>query len=348
MTRKAPFTVNPAVELHQAERSHTGARCLDELVTLRDWLRYAVSRFNAARLVFGHGTDNALDEAVFLLLSALDLPIDQLEPWLDARLLREERERVLALIEARIVTRKPAPYLVGSAWIKGHRFRIDERVIVPRSFIGELLIDTPEAFAAEPADVASVLDLCTGSGCLAILAAMTFENARVDAADISRDALAVASANVVDYGLGARIQVIESDLFAALKGRRYDLIISNPPYVAAAEVAAFPPEYAAEPQLAHLGGDDGLDLVRRLLASVSDHLTEHGSLVVEIGTGREILEAEFPELPLVWLDTEVSEGEVFALAAADLASLSPARGSSGRNGGAKAKGKAGRKVAERR
>lgn len=306
------------------------AAIVDELSTLRDVLRYAVSRFNAAELSYGHGTSTALDEAAFLLLSALDLGIDELEPWLDARLVRSERERVVRLIEERVTTRKPAPYLVGRAWIKGHPFHVDERVIIPRSYIGELLIDAPEAFARHPERVASVLDLCTGSGCLAILAALTFENARVDAVDISPGALEVARANVAAYGLADRVTALAGDLFGGLEGRRYDLVIANPPYVAAAEVAAFPPEYRAEPILAHLGGADGLDLVRRILAEAGEHLTDDGTLVVEVGTGRDLIEAEFAHLPFQWLDTEASEAEVFALAAGDLAELAEGGARKGR------------------
>lgn len=296
----------------------TDPTLLDELVTLRDWLRLAVSRFNAAHLVYGHGTSTALDEAAFLLLSALDLPIDQLEPWLDARLSRSERQRVAELISARIQTRKPAPYLVGKAWIKGHAFRVDERVIVPRSFIGELIVESPEALVGDPTRVTRVLDLCTGSGCLAILAALAFEGATVDAVDISPGALAVARMNIADYHLQERLTPIESNLFEALSGRRYDLIVSNPPYVTRAAVDAFPPEHRAEPMLAHLGGEDGMDLVRRILAEAGRHLEPHGTLVVEIGTGRDVIERDFPELPLIWLDTEESEGEVLLATAADL------------------------------
>ena len=296
----------------------TDPTLLDELVTLRDWLRLAVSRFNAAHLVYGHGTSTALDEAAFLLLSALDLPIDQLEPWLDARLSRSERQRVAELISARIKTRKPAPYLVGKAWIKGHAFRVDERVIVPRSFIGELIVESPEALVGDPTRVTRVLDLCTGSGCLAILAALAFESATVDAVDISPGALAVARMNIADYHLQERLTPIESNLFEALSGRRYDLIVSNPPYVARAAVDAFPPEHRAAPMLAHLGGEDGMDLVRRNLAEAGRHLEPHGTLVVEIGTGRDVIERDFPELPLIWLDTEESEGEVLLATAADL------------------------------
>jgi ribosomal protein L3 glutamine methyltransferase len=291
---------------------------LIELVTLRDWLRYAVSSFNAAGLTYGHGTGTALDEAAFLILHTLRLPIDQLDPWLDCRLLPAEREKVRQIIDARIETRKPAPYLTNEAWVQGHSFYIDERVIVPRSYIGELLAGDLEGIAPVPENVGSILDLCTGSGCLAILAALRFENALLDASDVSRDALAVAERNVRDYGLDGRITLIGSDLFEGLGGRQYDLILSNPPYVDAEALAAFPPEYAAEPQLAHAGGKDGLDLVRRILCEAASHLNEDGMLVVEIGRGRERLEKQFPELPFLWLDTTESTGEVFSLSRSDL------------------------------
>jgi len=288
---------------------------IDDLATIRDWLRYAVSRFSAAGLVYGHGTDTALDEAAFLILSALHLPVDQLEPWLDARLTRAERGTLAALVAARIETRKPAPYLVNAAWIKGHRFYVDERVIVPRSYIGELLDDGLSTLVADPEGVERVLDLCTGSGCLAVLAALAFPKATVDASDVSPAALGVAARNVADYGLADRVTLARSDLFAELGGRTYDLIISNPPYVTAHAVAAFPPEYKAEPELAHLGGPDGMDLVRRILAEASAHLDPEGILVVEVGMGRDTLETEYPGLPFLWLDTEQSQGELFALSA---------------------------------
>jgi ribosomal protein L3 glutamine methyltransferase len=298
---------------------------LEDLATLRDWLRFAVSRFTAEGLVFGHGTETALDEAAFIILSALHLPIDQLEPWLDARLTREERQKIAGLVEARIATRKPAPYLVNAAWIKGRRFYVDERVIVPRSYIGELLDDGLAPVVPDPEAVTRVLDLCTGSGCLAILAAEAFPAAIVHAVDISADALAVAERNVSDYGLADRISLFRSDLFEALSGETYDLIISNPPYVTAEAVASFPPEYRAEPELAHLGGADGMDLVRKILRDAGRHLAPDGALVVEVGTGREVLETQYPALPFLWLDTEQSEGEVFALPA-DALSKQKARG----------------------
>lgn len=295
-----------------------------ELITVRDWLRYGVSRFTKAGLVFGHGTQSALDEAAFLILMALHLPVDQLEPWLDARLTISERAAIATLFEQRIDSRMPAPYLVNAAFIRGHRFYVDDRVIVPRSYIGELLGDGFAAVVDDPDAIASVLDVCTGSGCLAILAALTFENAHVDAVELSPLALQVALRNVTEYRLHDRISLIESDLFSALpKTARYDLIIANPPYVAAAEVAGFDPEYRAEPVMAHLGGADGLDLVRQILAQAPAHLTPHGVLVVEIGTGREGLEAAYPNLDFFWLDTAHSEGEVFALTADALNSQLP-------------------------
>ena len=284
-----------------------------QLVTVRDWLRYAVSRFHATGLVYGHGTATALDEAAFLILHTLHLPVDQLEPWLDCRLLGAERQAVQQIIEQRITTRKPAPYLTRQAWVQGHSFYVDERVIVPRSYIGELLAGDLDGMVPESADVRSILDLCTGSGCLAVLAALRFDAAKVDASELSGDALTVAEINVRDYRLEDRIELVRSDLFGGLAGRRYDLILANPPYVDAEALAAFPPEYAAEPKLAHAGGGDGLDVVRRILSEAGMHLTLNGVLVVEIGRGRTLLEREFPELPFLWLDTAESAGEVFTL-----------------------------------
>lgn len=290
------------------------------LATVRDWLRYAVSRFNAAGLVYGHGTATALDEAAFLILETLRLPVDQLEPWLDARLLMSERAALAAIIDARVSTRKPAPYLTNSAYIQGHRFYVDERTIVPRSFIAELLLGGGlDAVLPDDHEITTVLDLCTGGGSLAVLAALQLPQVHVTAVDISTDALDVAARNVRDFGLEDRVTLIKSDLFAALKGRRFDLILSNPPYVTEAAVDAFPPEYAAEPKLAHAGGDDGMDLVRKIIAGAADHLTGSGTLVVEVGQGRAVIEGDHPELPFIWLDTEEAAGEVFALSADALA-----------------------------
>jgi ribosomal protein L3 glutamine methyltransferase len=298
-----------------------------QLLTVRDWLRYAVSRFNAAGLVYGHGTTAPLDEAAFLILHTLRLPIDRLDPWLDARLLLSERQALRQVIERRISTRKPAAYLTNEAWIGSHSFYVDERVIVPRSYIGELLADGLQGVIGDAGEIGSVLDICTGSGCLAILAALTFPDAKVDASDISRDAIDVATRNIADYGLQNRIKLIESDLFEGLGKRRYDLILANPPYVSAAAVRAFPPEYAAEPVLAHAGGEDGLDIVRRIIVDAPAHLAPHGTLVIEIGSGREALEAEYPGLPFLWLDTAGSEGEVLALSRDALATGNVGNGS---------------------
>jgi ribosomal protein L3 glutamine methyltransferase len=289
--------------------------------TVRDWLRYAVSRFRAADLSYGHGTTNAVDEAAYLILHTLHLPIDQLEPWLDAQLLPTERQALAKVIETRVSTRKPASYLTNEAWIQGHSFYVDERVIVPRSYIGELLAGRLADVVQDPDAIGRALDICTGSGCLAILAAIAFPNALIDASDVSTAALEVARRNVRDYELEGRINLLQSDLFAALSGRRYDLILANPPYVREDAIAAFPPEHAAEPRLAHAGGIDGLAFVRRILAVAADHLSAAGILVVEVGSGRAPLQQQFPRLPFLWLDTAGSEGEVFALTLGELAGL---------------------------
>lgn len=296
-------------------------RSLDELITVRDWLRYAVSRFNGANLVYGHGTERALDEAAFLILSALHLDMDDLDPWLDARLTTPERKRIADLIDTRITTRKPAPYLVGAAYIRGHRFKSDERAIVPRSFIAELLCDRiedgDEHFPpiAPEKPILRILDLCTGGGSLAILAGLAFPDARIDAIDVSKPALELASENVANYGLGDRIRLLEGNLFHPVTNERYDLIISNPPYVTDAAVREFPPEYRAEPELAHRGGEDGLDLVAHILTEAGRHLAPEGQIVIEIGEAGPALVDRFPSLPFVWIETATSSGEVVALAA---------------------------------
>jgi len=290
-----------------------------ELVTLRDCLRFAVSRFNESGLHFGHGTDNAWDEAVYLSLFALHLPLDRLEPFLDARLLPFERETLLALYRRRIEKRLPAAYLTGQAWLLGHSFRVDERVIVPRSFLAELIVERLSPWLPEPESIGRILDLCTGSGCLAILAALAFPAARVDALDISADALAVAHLNLSDYALEERVRLIESNAFAALTEQdRYDLILSNPPYVDAEAVANFPPEYRQEPAIALGSGEDGLDFIRSILAKAREFLNPGGVLVVEVGHQRERLEAAFPSLSFIWLDTSAGDSYVFLLTREDL------------------------------
>ena len=287
-----------------------------QLSTIRDFLRWALSAFRAAKVVHGHGTTSATDEAAFLILEALHLPVDDINPWLDARLLEAEKQTLARLIRARIETRMPAAYLVKRAYIHGMPFYVDERVIVPRSYIGELMFTgifggDEAALIEDTSIVTSVLDLCTGSGCLAIIAGGIFPDAEVDAADLSADALEVARINVDEHDVANRVNLLHGDLFEAVEGRTYDLIISNPPYVAGGEVQAFPPEYGHEPVMAHLGGEDGLDLVRRILGEAADHLNPGGGLLCEIGTGRERLVDDYPQLDFLWLDTEESEGEVF-------------------------------------
>lgn len=285
-----------------------------ELVTLRDFLRWSVSRFNEAGLHFGHGTQNAYEEASYLLLHALHLPHERIEVFLDASLTDSERQTVHALLERRIRERIPAAYLTREAWLGDFPFYVDERVIVPRSHIAELLLDEPLApWITDPDAIDSALDLCTGSGCLAILLAHAFPNARVDAVDISADALEVAARNVNDYELGDRIELIRSDLFAGLAGRRYDIIISNPPYVTGESMRTLPEEYRHEPVLALASGEDGLDAVRGILAGAHAHLKPNGILAVEVGGNRAIVEEAFPRLGFTWLESESGEGMVFLL-----------------------------------
>jgi len=291
-----------------------------ELVTLRDWLRYAVSRFGEGRLAFGHGSTEAYDEAAYLLLHALHLPLDRLEPFLDARLTEGEREKLGALFSRRIDDRIPAAYLTHEAWLGDFRFYVDERVIIPRSYIAELLPDALEPFVGPAANVATALDMCTGSGCLAILLAHAYEHADIDAVDISSDALAVAQRNVSDYNLAARINLIRSDLFANLPEKSYDLIICNPPYVDARAMEALPAEYRHEPGLALAGGDDGLDAVRVLLKEAPRFLNHGASLVVEIGHNRDVVEAAFPRLAVTWLATAEKEDGVFIVRREELVS----------------------------
>jgi ribosomal protein L3 glutamine methyltransferase len=289
------------------------------LVTLGDFFRLAVRRFREARLAYGHGTTNARDEAAFLVLEALRLPIHSLDPYLDLKPSAAERARLLTLIDARVALRLPAPYLVGAAYMHGVRFQVDRRALIPRSFIGDLLVGGGLPIG-DPNRVRRVLDLCTGSGCLAILAALIFPRAKVDAVDLSAGALALARRNVAAHRLQDRITLHRGDLFKPLANNRYDLILSNPPYVDAGGMAKLPPEYRHEPRMALAAGDDGLDLVRRILAEAPRHLAKNGSLLCEIGRGRKPLEAAYPRLPFLWLDTEQSTGEVFWIARNDLKS----------------------------
>ena len=283
------------------------------LLTLRDWLRYAVSRFNSAGLVFGHGTTNAHDEAAYLILHSLHLPIDRLEPYLDARLTPHEMERLAQVLHERIHRRLPAPYITHEAWLQGFRFYVDERVIVPRSYLAPLILEQFRPWLDAPERVGRALDLCTGSGCLAILLAHAFPEATVDAVDLCANALEVARCNVIEYGLANRVHLIKSDLFDAVVGERYDLIVANPPYVDAPSMAALPPEYRHEPRLALAAGEDGLDLVRRILAEAAEHLNPDGWLAVEIGHKRAALEAAFPNLSLIWPEVEGGEDCLFII-----------------------------------
>jgi ribosomal protein L3 glutamine methyltransferase len=296
-----------------------------ELVTLLDFVRYAVSRFCEAKLTFAHGTPDPVAEAAFLVCETLHLHPDQFETFATARLTAREAKSILDVIARRVLSRKPAAYLVNKIYMRGLPFYVDERVIVPRSFIGELLDshfsrreEEAGALIDDPGTVENVLDLCTGSGCLAILASRNFPNARIDAVDISRDALDVAARNIADFGLEDRVMLHRGDLFGPIGAKRYDLIISNPPYVDAEGMAGLPRECRAEPKLAFDGGADGLTVIRRILNEAGRHLTPEGGLLCEIGRCRPALEAAFPQTDFLWLDTEDSQGEVFWIAAADL------------------------------
>jgi ribosomal protein L3 glutamine methyltransferase len=294
-------------------RARPRRRAPRELMTIIDLVRYAVSRFRAAKVVFAHGTTDPVAEAAFLVGEALHLPPERFDAFSRAHVTAKERAEVLRLIEARIRTRKPAAYLVRKTYVQGVPFYVDERVIVPRSYLGELMAGDlfGEDGLADPATVTRVLDLCTGSGCLAILAALRFPAAMVDAVEISKDALAVARINVDAHGLKDRVRLLRGDLFAPLGAERYDLILTNPPYVDAAGMAGLPPECRHEPRLALAGGPDGLKIVRRIIDAASHHLTDTGGLMCEVGRGRAAVEHAFPDKRFLWLDTEESSGEVF-------------------------------------
>ena len=286
--------------------------------TVRDLLRYAVTRFNRAELFFGHGSSNAFDEAAYLILHTLKLPLDKLEPFLDARLLPEEITAVLQVLERRTSERVPAAYLTNEAWLGDYRFYVDERVIVPRSFIAELIPEQFSPWVNDPDAVTDILELCTGSGCLPIMLADAFPSAHIDAVDVSADALAVAQRNIDDYRLQERITLIESDLYAKLPAKKYDLIVTNPPYVNAGSMSKLPQEYQREPQIALAGGTDGMDLVRKIVAGAAERLNKDGVLIVEIGNERNFAEAAFPELELTWLTTSAGDDMVFLVTAAQL------------------------------
>jgi ribosomal protein L3 glutamine methyltransferase len=288
------------------------------LRTMRDVIRYAVSRFSEANVFFGHGQIDAFDEAVFIVMRALHLPLERLETFLPAFLTTAEINSLLELIERRAKKRVPAAYLVREAWLQGYRFFVDSRAIIPRSFIAELLKDELQPWIDDTANVREVLDLCTGSGCLAIMAADTFPYATVDAIDISKDALAVAAQNVQDYRMGGRVNLIESDLFAQVGDKRYDLILCNPPYVTDPAMAKLPKEYTHEPKLALAGGPDGMDVVRYVMSEAGRHLKPDGVLVVEVGDGRATVEQLYPKVPISWLTTSAGDDMVFLVRASHL------------------------------
>lgn len=293
---------------------------ISELVTLRDVLRYAVSAFSAAGLHYGHGSATPLDEAAFLILETLHLPVDDFSAFAEARLTAREKALLGERVALRIEKRLPAAYLTSRTWLAGVPFRSDARALVPRSFIAELLRSPlfdgsgeGMALIEDPEAVTSVLDLCTGGGSLAILAAYAFPNAAVDATDLSPEALSLAAENVEDHGMEDRIRLLQGDLFAAVGDATYDLIVTNPPYVGREAMEALPEEFRHEPEMALAAGEDGFDIVRRILAGARGHLNPGGGLLCEIGADREILEADYPDTPFLWLDTEASEGEVFWL-----------------------------------
>jgi ribosomal protein L3 glutamine methyltransferase len=288
--------------------------------TPRDLLRYAITRFNGAKLFFGHGSAEAFDEAAYLILHTLKLPLDRLDPFLDARLLPDEVIQVMEVIERRVTERVPAAYITKEAWLGEYHFYVDERVLVPRSFIAELIPQTFSPWVQDAEAVENVLELCTGSGCLAIMMADAFPNAVVDAVDISKDALAVAEHNIREYKLEGRVNPIESDLYTNVPFKKYDLIVTNPPYVNSTSMGKLPPEYLREPQIALAGGEDGMDLVRKIVAGAAERLTPEGVLVVEIGNERDFAEAAFGHLGLTWLTTSAGDDAVFLLTAEQLQS----------------------------
>jgi ribosomal protein L3 glutamine methyltransferase len=311
---RAPRRAGAAKDAHAPRRSP---------VTVRDHVRAAAARLVAADLAFAHGTTDPVAEAAFLVCAALDLPPDRFDAVAGRRVTAPARARIDALVAARIATRKPAAYLVGRAYMRGIAFHVDERVIVPRSYLGEILDDAMlfgDGGTLRAGPVVRVLDLCTGSGCLAILAALRFPDARVDAVDISADALAVAAQNIAAHGLGGRITLHRGDLFDPVRRARYDLILANPPYVDAPGMASLPPECRHEPALALDGGADGIAVVRRIIDNAHSHLTRDAGLLCEVGRTRLILEACYPDTGFVWLDSEESSGEVFWLAAGALPS----------------------------
>lgn len=294
---------------------------VEELTTIRDWIRYAVSQFEASDIFYGHGTDNSYDEAVWLIMSGLHLPTETLDNFLDAVITKQERKHLAHLIDQRVTKRTPTAYLVREAWLHDFKFYVDERVIVPRSFIAELLLDNSLSPWIEfPEMIQSAADICTGSGCLGVLLAHAFPSAMVDIVDISPEAIAVSNINIANYGLEEQVTAIQSDMFTALSGKTYDIIISNPPYVDASSMARLPSEYRNEPQLALGSGTAGLDHTHTLLREAANYLTDGGVLIVEIGHNRDALYEAYPNVPFTWLDTSGGDQFVFIISKQDLIS----------------------------
>ncbi|MEW8521760.1 MAG: 50S ribosomal protein L3 N(5)-glutamine methyltransferase [Candidatus Thiodiazotropha endolucinida] len=291
---------------------------MQTLISIADFIRWGASRFSEANLFFGHGTDNALDEAAALVLGALHQPPDLPTSWFSCRLTGDERERVLGLIQRRIDERVPLPYLLGEAWFAGMRFHINEQVLIPRSPIAELIEKGFSPWLG-PSTEPRILDLCCGSGCIGIAAAAYLPESHVDLADISAGALAVAKQNIAEYGLQERVTLHQSDLFEKLPDKQYDLIVSNPPYVGAAEMEGLPDEYRHEPVLALQANENGLEIVQRILKQAKRHLSPRGIMIVEVGNSAQLLMDSYPEIPFVWLDFDRGGEGVFLLSAADLA-----------------------------
>jgi ribosomal protein L3 glutamine methyltransferase len=290
----------------------------NDFSTVRDLFRYAVSHFNAAKLFFGHGSSDAVDEAAYLILHTLHLPLDKLDPFLDAKLLPDEIVRIIEVIEKRSTLRVPASYITHEAWLGSYRFYIDERALIPRSYIAELITTQFSPWIIDPDGVTDILELCTGSGCLSIMMADAFSKAKIDAIDLDASALEVASRNVEEYKLSERITLTESDLYNAVGKTQYDVIVANPPYVNSDSMKRLPAEYRHEPELALAGGVDGMDLVRKIVTSARKHLKPEGLLIVEVGNERSNVEAAFPKLPLTWVTTSAGDDMVFLISAEQL------------------------------
>ncbi len=286
--------------------------------TPRDWLRFYVSEMLKADIHFGHGCTNALDESVYLIQATLQLPVSDISPFLDAKLLPYEHDKLFEVLSRRIHQREPAAYIVGEAWLAGHNFRVDPRVIIPRSFIAELLQDNLSPWVEDEQAPLRILDLCTGSGCLGILSAITFPNAQIDCIDLSAQALEVAQLNIQKYDLEKRIRLIQSNLFEKTPKAQWDIILTNPPYVNSQSMTKLPAEYLHEPNLALAGGDEGLDLIRPILHQSHAHLSDNGFLICELGHEKQFFESHYPNLPVVWLEVSAGHDQVFMIRKEDL------------------------------